>query len=133
MAKTKRNIYKVNTLERKILKTIFLYASFPMIVVILVFFALFSDLIYFYIRSDLGSHFMDRFWVLAAFLCLYYVIFTRMVFRFANRLAGAYPRVIREVDEILKGTRPRGHIKLRKGDYSHELIEQINRLIDKFR
>ena len=133
MPTVQRKVYKANPFERKILQTIFLYATLPLVIVILIFFALFSDLIYSYIQSDLGHHFLDRFWVLVAYIALYYIIFARMVFRFANRLAGAYPRIIREIDEILSGKRPQGHIRLRQGDYSQDLIEQINRLIDKFR
>jgi CBS domain containing-hemolysin-like protein len=130
MIKQKRNIYKPNKYERKILITIFLYATIPMFVVILLFFGLFSDLIYTYIGSGLAEHFINRLLILVVLIFFYYLIFSRMVFRFTNRLAGAYQRLLGELDKIITGTATH-HLHLRKDDYGQELIDRINKLIDK--
>lgn len=126
----KRNIYQFNVYERKILKIIFLFATFPVLIVILFFFGLFSDLIYTYIRSDVATDFVDRFLLLVALLVLYYLFFSRILFGFVHRLAGAYQRILRELDEIIAGTK-KSHLHLRKGDYAQELIDRINQLINK--
>lgn len=126
----KRNIYQLNVYERKILKVIFLFAALPVFLVILFFFGLFSDLIYTYIQTDVAKDFIDRFLLLAALLVLYYLFFMRLLFGFVHRLAGAYQRILRELDEIIAGTK-RAHLYLRKDDYSKELIDRINQLIDR--
>lgn len=126
----KRSLYKPTLYERKILGVIFLFATVPAVLVIVFFFALFSDLIYSYIRSGLAGHFLDRFLVVGTLLILYYIILARVVFRFTNRLAGAYQRLLRELDEIIAGTR-KAHFHLRKDDYAQELITRINKLIDR--
>lgn len=131
MASKKRNLYNPTKYEKKVLLTIFLFATVPVLLVIVFFFALFSDIIYSYIGSGLADHFLDRFLILALLIFLYYILFTRMVFRFTNRLAGAYERLLRELDEIIEGTR-KAHLHLRKDDYAQELIARVNKLIDKF-
>ncbi len=130
MNSSKRNLFKPNSYEQKILTVIFLFATVPVILVIVFFFALFSDLIYSYIGSGMAGHFLDRFLILAVLIILYYAIFSRMVFRFTNRLAGAYQRLLREIDEIIAGTRT-ASLHLRKDDYAQDLIDRINRLIEK--
>ncbi len=130
MIPKKRNLYKPTEYERKILKVIFLFATVPVIFVIFFFFALFSDLIYTYLQSGLAGHFLDRFLILAALITLYYIIFARMVFRFTNRLAGAYQRLLKEMDAMISGAR-KSPLHLRKGDYAQELIDRINKLLDK--
>lgn len=131
MTQQRRRLYKPTVYERKILKTIFLFATVPMVLVIILFFALFSDLIYTYIQSDLGGDFLDRFLLLVLLVLIYYAILARLVFRFTNRLAGAYQRLLRELDKIIAGAHP-SHLHLRKGDYAQELINRINQLIDRF-
>lgn len=130
MTKKKRSVFNTNIFERRILKTIFLFATLPVFLVILLFFALFSDLIYAYIGSDRAALFINRFIMFAGLLFLYYVIFANMVFQFTNRIAGAYQRLLNELDKIISGT-SKNRLHLRKGDYATELINRINQLINK--
>jgi hypothetical protein len=131
MTQQRRRIYSPTVYERKILKILFLFATAPVALIIALFFALFSDLIYTYIQSDLGGDFLDRFLFLVILILIYYAVWTRLVFRFANRLAGAYQRLLNELDKIIDGAPP-SPLHLRKGDYAQELINRINQLIDKF-
>ena len=122
--------FATNRHERKILKMIFLSAGIPIIMVTGFYYSLFNDLICAYLRYDLASHFLKQFLILTIFVLISYFIFLGLFsYKFVHRFVGAYPRVLRELDETIEQKSKR-HITLRKGDYAKELIELINKLID---
>lgn len=125
----KRSIKNANPCERRILRAIFLFAALPVILILLLFYGLFSDLIYTYIETDLSGRFLDRFIMLSALILFYYIIFARMVFRFVNRIFGPYNRILRELDQIISGE-SRRPLRLRENDYAKELVDRINKLIE---
>ena len=130
MNSSHRSIKNANPYEKTVLKAIFIFSAFPVLLILLLFYGLFSDLIYTYISSELGNTFMDRFLLFVNLILIYYVIFARMVFRFVNRIFGPYSRILKELDDILAGERHQ-LLFLRKDDYGQELIDRINALIEK--
>ena len=122
--------FSANAYERKILKMIFLSAGIPIIAVAGFYYSLFNDLICAYLRYDLASHFLKQFLILTIFVLIFYFVFLGLIsYRVVHRFVGAYPRVLRELDETLHQKLKR-HIVLRKGDYAKELIDRVNKLID---
>ncbi|MBU4311698.1 MAG: hypothetical protein KJ706_03140 [Candidatus Omnitrophica bacterium] len=53
-------------------------------------------------------------------------------YKISHRMVGPFDRVVREIDEYLKGNK-QNHIVLRKGDKFRPLVDRVNRLIDKVR
>ena len=126
-----RKPFSVNIFEAKILKIILISAGIPVFLVVGFFYSMFSDLVYTYINSGLAQHFLDQFFILSLILIVYYFLFVAILaYRFAHRLVGAFPRIIRELDEKISG-KSKEHIRLRKDDYAKELIDRVNKLIDK--
>ena len=126
----KRNIYNVNPYEKKILHAIFIYATLPILFIITIFYFIFSDLIYEYAASGLTQRFPQQFLILAGLIVLYYLIFARFVFQHVNRLAGFYPRILKELDKVIEGASTQD-FHLREGDYAKELVDRINKIIHK--
>ncbi|HQO58710.1 MAG TPA: hypothetical protein PLT76_08345 [Candidatus Omnitrophota bacterium] len=126
--RSQRSVFNKNPHEKRILQVVFLLSTIPVFLIILLFFALFSDLIYTYIHTDLGQHFLDRVFMLCALILLYYIIFARLIFRLVHRMFGAYERIIRELDSMLAGGE-RHTIHLRKNDFGQDIVERINKLI----
>ncbi len=60
------------------------------------------------------------------------VIILILAYKVTHRIVGPFDRVVRELDEHLKGTRD-GHISLRKNDKFWPLVNRINTLLDKLR
>jgi len=125
-----RKLYQSNAYEKKLLKTIFIYASIPLIFIILFYYVLLYDLINAYIQSGLADNLLPQFIILSSVICIYYLILYKLVYRFVNRLAGFYPRILRQLDDIIN-TNAHAHLKLRDDDYGQELMDRINQLIDK--
>ena len=126
-----RKPFIVNQFETKILKIVFASAGIPVFIVIGLLYSMFSDLVYTYLNSGMASHFLDEFFILSCFLIVGYFICVGLIaYRFSHRLVGAFPRILRELDEVVSGG-SRNHIHIRKDDYAHELIERVNKLIDK--
>ena len=131
MEKKDRKLFSANEYERGILQLVFLSAGIPVLVVVGFFYCLFSDLVYAYLNSGLADHFLSQFLILSLIILLYYFLFVGIIaYNFVHRLVGAFPRVLRELDERIN-TNVRTHIRLRKGDYAKELVDRINALIDK--
>ena len=131
MNKIYRRPFSTNPYEKKILNIVFLSAGMPVLIVVGVFYCLFSDLVYTYLNSGMADHFLYQFLILSIIILLYYFLFVGIIaYRFIHRLVGAFPRVLRELDERIAG-KSRAHIHLRQGDYARELVNRINALIDK--
>ena len=125
---SQRSVFNKNPYEKKILQVVFLLSVLPMMLIIALFLALFSDLIYNYLHTDLSQHFMDRVLMFSALISLYYIIFVRIVFGFIHRMFGCYARILRELDRILAGGE-RNPLHLRKNDFGQDILLRINKLI----
>ena len=131
MGAAARRPFSTNVFERKLISYVVAIVSIPAFVVTLFFLALFSNVIYGYIQSGMADHFMRYFVALAGVLLVSYFFSVLIAsYYFVHRLFGSYPRILRELDEIIAG-KARHRIRLRTGDYGVELIERINGLIDK--
>ncbi|MCK9614926.1 MAG: hypothetical protein M0R48_05405 [Candidatus Omnitrophica bacterium] len=53
-------------------------------------------------------------------------------YKITHRIVGPFDRIVYELDAHIKDRRS-GHIKIRKSDKFHELVEKINRLLDKIK
>ena len=53
-------------------------------------------------------------------------------YKITHRIVGPFDRIVYELDAHLKDRRS-GHIKIRKSDKFHELVEKINHLLDKIK
>ena len=131
MQKIDRKIFKTNPYERRILKITFLSAGIPVFGVIGIYYYLYSDLLFNNLNNNMANQFLRQFLILSLFILAFYFLFVGIIaYNFSHKLAGAFPRILRELDERIN-TKVRTHIRLRKGDYAKELIARINLLIDK--
>jgi len=131
MKKKERRPFSTNYLERKILKVVFLSSGIPVLIVVGFFYCLFSDLINIYLGSSMADNFLQKILNLSIIILLYYFLFVGILaYRFVHKLVGAFPRVLREMDEKIMG-KSQSPIRLRHGDYAKELITRINALIDR--
>ncbi len=132
MSKQHRRIFSVNAFERKILSAILLSVFIPVILVAGVFYSSISNILAGYADSKdlfaLTDEFVKLFFTM---LFLYSLAIVFAAYRLIHRLFGSFPRLLKELDEKISG-KSKGHIFLRQGDYGHEFIVRINRLIDKF-
>jgi len=53
-------------------------------------------------------------------------------YRITHRIVGPFDRIVYELDAHIKDRRG-GHIKIRKSDKFHSLVEKINHLLDKIK
>ena len=125
-----RSLFNKNPYEKKILQVVFLLSALPVILIILLFLALFSDLIYNYIHTDLSQHFMDRILMFSALILLYYIIFVRLIFGLVHRMFGAYERVLKELDAMIAGGKCHP-LHLRKNDFGQDILLRVNKLIQR--
>ena len=126
-----RKPFMINQFEGKILKIVFASAGIPVFIVIGFLYSMFSDLVFTYLNSGMASHFLGEFFVLSCLLIVgYFVCVGLIAYRFSHRLVGAFPRILKELDGVVAGS-SRNHIHIRKDDYAQELIERVNKLIDK--
>ncbi len=131
MDKKSRNFLAINPFEKKILKIVLLSAVIPIFIVMGFFYCLFSDLVYSYLKSNMGDQFLRQFFTLTVVMLVYYFIFLGIVaYYFVHKIAGPLPRIFRELDRVIAGN-SRSHISLRRGDSLKELVSRINILIDK--
>lgn len=131
MSKKVRSPFSTSPFERKILAVIFLSVGIPVTIVLLFLYSMFSDLIYTYLSLEKESNFLHQFLRLSVIILVYYFIFVGVIaYGFIHKLIGAFPRLLRELDERIQG-KSKTHIHLRQGDYGQKLIDRINSLIDK--
>ena len=131
MEKKNRKPFSTNPFERKILRVILLSAGVPVLAVAGFFYSMFSDLVCSYLNIGLAGHFLYQFLILTVFVLMFYFLFVGLIsYHFIHRIVGAFPRVIKELDEKIKG-KSKTHIYLRQKDFAKELIDRINALIDK--
>lgn len=65
---------------------------------------------------------------------LYLVLIAVFGLFYSHRMAGPLHRIKREIREIAEGTRSLDHkIKLRKGDFFHDLADELNYMFEKLR
>lgn len=53
-------------------------------------------------------------------------------YKITHRIVGPFDRIVYELDAHIKDRR-NGHIRIRKSDKFHELVEKINHLLDKIK
>ena len=133
MNNQKRMPFATNSFERRILGVVFVSTLIPIILVMGFFYILLHDLIDAYLRIDLARHFLQQFIILSLIVLAYYFVLVAVIsYRFVHRLFGAYPRILKELDQVLAGLSKR-RISLREGDYGRELIKRVNTLIERLR
>ncbi|MFH1360789.1 MAG: hypothetical protein ABIJ41_07155 [Candidatus Omnitrophota bacterium] len=126
-----RRLFSRNEYENKILAIVFIAASFPVILVIAFFYCIFNDLVYNHLQTSIASQFLHQLMVLTVILLFFYFLFVGMLaYYFAHKLVGAFPRVIKEMDERIQG-KTKTHILVRRGDYIKDFVNRVNALIDK--
>jgi len=124
-----RRYFSVGKFEAEIINTFFLFASIPLIIGVGSLYWIFSDLVDPTLgREPIGKN-VEVFIIIGIIALIYYFIAVGIfAYRKANKLVGSIPRVIREIDEVLTGTK-KTPITLRTGDLLTELIDRINALI----
>ena len=131
MGKMSRKLFSTNKFERKVLTIIMVSVSIPIFIVIAFFYMLFYDVIYGYLQSGLADHFIHRFLNMAIIiLCSFFFGVGMLSYRLVHRLLGSFPRISRELDDIISG-KHKNKICLRDDDFGKELIDRVNVLIDK--
>lgn len=130
MKQKERIPFSTNPYEQKILKIVFISAGIPIFLVVGFLYCIFSDLIYNYLSSDIADQTLYQFFILLIIILVYYFLFVGIIaYRFAHRLAGTFPRLLTEIDEKIHG-KSRTLIRVRKDDYTKDLIERINTLVE---
>lgn len=131
MDKKDRKLFSTNEYEKRILQIVFLAAGAPVFVVVGFFYCLFSDLVYTYLTSGMADRFLNQFLILSVIVLLYYFLLVGIIaYNFVHKLVGAFPRILRELDERVQG-KTKSHLRLRQGDYAKALVDRINALLDK--
>lgn len=54
-------------------------------------------------------------------------------YKITHRIVGPFDRIVYELDAHIKDRRKGGHIRIRKSDKFHELVEKINHLLDRIK
>ncbi len=130
--KRRQFMLKANKYERTIIDQIAL--SFLAIISILA-------ICIFYIFSDFTNRVMDPMAAISSLKIIVivtlmvipflFLLVTIWVYKIANKLVGAFERIIRELDTVIE-TKQKKHLAVRKGDeLPSELITRINVLIDR--
>ena len=109
---------------------VFFFSTFPVILIILLFFALFNDMIYNTLHSDLNQNLIDRLLIFSGLIFFYYIIFVRFVSEFIHRMFGSYERILKDLDRILSGDQI-PPLSLRKNDFGQDILTRVNSLIQK--
>lgn len=123
----RRNVFKsANRFQNRLMWLIFFTLSIPLscIVFIFVWLALQGDV--FQNEAEAISFVCT---VVLAVVPLAMTLIWIFAYFITNRTVGSLHRIIKELDLRIRGEK-KGPIPCREGDYTHELIEKINALID---
>ena len=129
----KRSLFTIaNRQQQQIIQLVFFTTIVPVVVTVAAVSYLFFDIATNLMMDGYQSIPIIKKIIIAAIIVLpcYIVILGIWSYKISNRLTGPLNRIYREVDEMLAG-KPKHHIQLRENDSLKDLVDRINRLIDK--
>ncbi|MBF0101834.1 MAG: hypothetical protein HQK77_13095 [Desulfobacterales bacterium] len=70
--------------------------------------------------------------IILILLCILIVVLVYWIYYISNKLVGPFDRIVRELDQIMDGTKKKHPITVRKGDEMFDqLLKRVNQLIEK--
>jgi nitrogen fixation/metabolism regulation signal transduction histidine kinase len=136
--KDRRKKFFANPLHRQTFMLVFIAALIPAVVVTICLYYLifgitstevgFPEAIAYNIMP--AAERVTAILLITAPLALLIILF--FAYKITHRIVGPFDRIVYELDAHIKDRRV-GHIKIRKSDKFHALVEKINKLLDKIR
>lgn len=134
--KNRRKYFFANKMHRDVFLIVFLASTLPAIIVtILLYYLIFGITAeQFAIPEAIAYNIIPAARKVTTILLIVAPISILIVliiaYKIAHKMVGPYDRIVRELDEHLKGKRE-GHIILRAGDKFIPLVDRINKLLDR--